>query len=216
VVVFNQPQHSKQTLIAKASQRSFMSSKVSRVVRDPDTTVADNSKEGDSEDEQDRSNAMNDAELHRLLHTRLLSAAVNTEVASSTAQRKKALEGRVLELANRSKLGHGEKYVRVTEHKKAAKHIRIGMKHKQKKKDEKQLEDAKNAGNYHPALKKLFGSSSDASKAAPKRERGLSMGIGRHTSSGLRLSKAEIATVNGPSSSGSRPRKGGGIIGKRR
>lgn len=62
-------------------------------------------------------------------------------MASSTAQRKKALEGRVLELANRSKLGHGEKDVRVTEHKKAAKHIRIGMKHKQKKKDEKQLEE---------------------------------------------------------------------------
>jgi hypothetical protein len=71
----------------------------------------------------------------------LLSAAVNTEVASSAAQRKKALEGRVLELANRSKLGHGEKDVRVTEHKKAAKHIRMGMKHKQKKKDEKQLEE---------------------------------------------------------------------------
>lgn len=88
-----------------------------------------------------RSNAKNDAELHRLLHTGLLSAAVNTEVASSAAQRKKALEGRVLELANRSKLGRGEKDVRVAEHKKAAKHIRIGIKEKQKKRDAKGLED---------------------------------------------------------------------------
>ena len=88
-----------------------------------------------------RSNAKNDAELHRLLHTGLLSAAVNTEVASSAAQRKKALEGRVLELANRSKLGRGEKDVRVAEHKKAAKHVRIGIKEKQKKRDVKGLED---------------------------------------------------------------------------
>ncbi|KAF8306999.1 hypothetical protein DL93DRAFT_2088278 [Clavulina sp. PMI_390] len=80
---------------------------------------------------------------------------------------------------------------------------------------------AKNVGNYHPALKKLFSSpasasassyqlSNEARKPAAKRERGLSMGIGRHTSSGLKISREDIARVNATGSgNGGAGRRGG-------
>lgn len=74
---------------------------------------------------------------------------------------------------------------------------------------------AKNVGNYHPALKKLFGAEEDKSnKPPPKRERGLAMGIGRHTSSGLKLSREEIERVNGPSSSSGGSGRGRGSGGR--
>jgi len=126
------------------------------------------------------------------------------------AHRRKALEGRVLELADRAKLGKGEKAVRDAEKGKAILRIREGMKSKQKDRDAVALEEAKNVGNYHPALKKLFGANAGEATAAPrKRDRGLAMGIGTHTKSGLRLSRDEIETVQGPSSSSSRGGGGG-------
>lgn len=63
-----------------------------------------------------------------------------------------------MELANRSKLGRGEKDVRVAEHKKAAKHIRIGIKQKQKKRDAKGLEEV---GTFWPVLLQICPVSDD-------------------------------------------------------
>ena len=51
-------------------------------------------------------------------------------------------------------------------------------------------------GNYHPIIKNLF-RPNDPPKPARKRIRGLSMGVGRYTSSGLQLSKEEVATAQG-------------------
>lgn len=48
-----------------------------------------------------------------------------------------------MELADRSKLGKGEKDVRSAERKKASLHVRIGMKEKQKSRDAKQLEEVR-------------------------------------------------------------------------
>lgn len=86
-------------------------------------------------------NAQNDALLHRLVHTQLLSGSLNPELNLTSAQRKKALEGRVLELAGSSKLGQGEKIVRAKERDKASKRIREGMLEKQKQRREKLLQE---------------------------------------------------------------------------
>jgi len=74
---------------------------------------------------------------------------------------------------------------------------------------------AKNLGNYHPTLKKLF----EASSSGPprKRERGMRMGIGKFSGGILKLSQDEISKVQDtPSRRGRRGGSGGrGRVGGR-
>lgn len=81
------------------------------------------------------SNIHNDALLHRLVHTQLLSGSLSPESSLTAAQRRKALAGRVSELAGGSKLGKGEHNVRQDEKKLASKRIRDGMMAKQTERD---------------------------------------------------------------------------------
>lgn len=73
---------------------------------------------------------------------------------------------------------------------------------------------AKNLGNYHPTLKKLFEpSSGSSSNKHHKRERGLKMGVGRFSGGMLKLSRDEISIAQGDtarSRGGSRGRVTGG------
>ncbi|KAJ6614329.1 hypothetical protein B0H10DRAFT_2045736 [Mycena sp. CBHHK59/15] len=152
-----------------------------------------------------RTNAQNDALLHRLVHTKLLSGSLNPELDLTPAHRRKALAGRVLELTGQAKLGKGERSVRESERNKAAKRVREGMVDKQKHRQKQQLEEAKNLGNYHPTIKKLFESSSTTSMAPNrKRDRGLKMGVGKFSGGMLKLSRDEISRVQ------DEPRRGGG------
>lgn len=90
-----------------------------------------------------RNNTQNDALLHRLVHTQLLSGVANPELNLTPAQRKKALAGRIQELAGHSKLGKGEKSVRAKEHSRASKQIRDGMAEKQAERRGKQLAEVR-------------------------------------------------------------------------
>ena len=87
------------------------------------------------------SNTRNDALLHRLVHTQLLSGSLNPELNMTAAQRRKALAGRVLELAGDSKLGKGERSIRQEERNQASKRVRDGMMAKQKERDVKLLDE---------------------------------------------------------------------------
>ena len=86
-------------------------------------------------------NAQNDALLHRLVHTQLLSGSLRPEQSLTSAQRKKAMEGRILELSGGSKLGRGEKMVRAQERDKASKRVREGLLDKQKQRREKLVQE---------------------------------------------------------------------------
>lgn len=86
-------------------------------------------------------NAQNDALLHRLVHTQLLSGSLRPELSLTSAQRKKAMEGRILELSMSSKLGQGEKMVRAQERDKASKRVRDGLLDKQKQRREKLVQE---------------------------------------------------------------------------
>ena len=88
------------------------------------------------------SNIRNDALLHRLVHTQLLSGSLNRELDMTAAQRRRALSGRVLELAGDSKLGKGECAVLQEEKQRASKRVRDGMAAQQKKRDAKSLDEA--------------------------------------------------------------------------
>lgn len=90
-----------------------------------------------------RPNRQNDVLLHKLIHTQLLSGAANSDELNLTgAQRRKALEGRVLELAEKSKIGKGESLVRKAERNKAAKRVRLGIEAKQRARMKQKLEEA--------------------------------------------------------------------------
>ena len=88
-----------------------------------------------------RTNSQNDALLYKLVHTKLLSGSLNPELDLTPAQRRKALAGRVEELAGASKLGRGEKNVRLAERNKASKRVREGMQGKQKEREHQRLEE---------------------------------------------------------------------------
>ncbi|KAH8999294.1 hypothetical protein EDB92DRAFT_1833452 [Lactarius akahatsu] len=181
-----------ETSSTKAQGKSFMSSKVSQL---SDQKSEHRKRNTNGEDEDDEiTNAQNDALLHRLVHTQLLSGSLNPELNLTSAQRKKALEGRVLELAGTSKLGQGEKTVRAKERDKASKRVREGMVEKQKQRREKLVQEAKEMGNYYPASKRLFQDPSEKNTRR-SRERGLRMGVGSFGGGMLRLSKREIETV---------------------
>lgn len=89
----------------------------------------------------DSTNAQNDAILHRLVHTKLLSGSLNPELELDHAQKTRALAGRVLELTGEAKLGKGESIFRREQRSKAAKRIRDGLVRKQREKEQKALEE---------------------------------------------------------------------------
>ncbi|KAJ7276289.1 hypothetical protein B0H12DRAFT_1065912 [Mycena haematopus] len=201
-------------LSSLAQKKAFMSSKVSKLREDPGVQQAESST---VEDEEERTNAQNDALLHRLVHTKILSGSLNADLNMTPAHRKKALAGRVLELTGQAKLGKGEKSVREGERNKAAKRVREGMLEKQKERQKQELEEAKNLGNYHPTIKKLFESTGTSTAPKRNRERGLRMGVGKFSGGMLKLSKEEISRVqDGPQRGKGRGRgRGGSSRGRR-
>ena len=84
-------------------------------------------------DRLDRSNLENDTLLQRMIHTKLLSGSLDPDLDLTPAQRKKALAGRIEEVAGASKTGKGEDKVRKAEHDRSSKHIRDGIRKKQAK-----------------------------------------------------------------------------------
>lgn len=88
-----------------------------------------------------RSNAQNDALLHKLIHTKLLSGSLNPDLRLPPAKKRKALEGRILELAGDAKLGKGERQVRDVERNKAAKRVREGIAQKREQRQRQELEE---------------------------------------------------------------------------
>ncbi|KAJ3785089.1 hypothetical protein GGU10DRAFT_269974 [Lentinula aff. detonsa] len=197
-----------QDVTTKYQGKAFMSSRISKLRENTSFDIKKTSEETD-EDIKERSNVQNDALLHKLVHTQLLSGSLNSELELTPAQRRKALSGRIVELTGNAKLGRGERLVRTAEHNKASKRVREGLVQKQKERRAAQLEETKNLGNYHPSLKRLLDPDSETAKPK-KRVRGLQMGIGSFKGGTLRLSRQEINSVQGQRSGMSGRGRGGG------
>ncbi|KAG0709543.1 hypothetical protein DFH29DRAFT_2223 [Suillus ampliporus] len=196
VVVFSDSRQKSSEQFSKVQKKAFMSSKVAKVTSVTEADASHQGGDNTQNDNEDLSNAQNDALLHRLVHTKLLSGSLNPELNLTHAKREKALSGRVLELAGKTKLGKGEVVVRAAERNKASKRVREGLLRKKDEREKQQLEEAKNLGNYHPTLKKLFDASSGSSDRT-KRLRGLGMGVGKFSGGTLKLSREEINSVTG-------------------
>jgi hypothetical protein len=72
--------------------------------------------------------------------------------------------------------------------------MRLGMDKKQKERDQKTLQEAKDIGIYDKSLKHLYAAASKP-KEQKKRDRGIGSGIGKMKGSTLVLSKTEIKRV---------------------
>ncbi|THV08642.1 hypothetical protein K435DRAFT_772087 [Dendrothele bispora CBS 962.96] len=191
VVVFADP--TKKDVRSDISQKkSFMSSKISKLSQN---AQPQKTKTITEDDEEERTNLQNDALLHKLVHTKLLSGSLNPELDLTPAQRRKALSGRIMELTGDARLGRGEKSVKEAERNKHSKRVREGLVAKEKERQKARLEEAKNLGTYHPSLKKLF--DSDSEPKVKKRQRGLQMGVGKFRSGVLQLSRHEIGSIHG-------------------
>jgi len=216
VIVFSDissTSNSKKDPATKSQLKALMSSKISKL-REEVRPESKRPSETTDEDLKERSNLQNDALLHKLVHTKLLSGSLNSELELTPAQRRKALSGRVLELSGDAKLGRGERSVRIAEHNKASKRVREGLMQKQKERRSAQLEETKNLGNYHPTLKRLF--DADSETKPKKRVRGLQMGIGSFKGGTLRLSREEISSVQGHRGGASSRGRGGNGRGRGR
>jgi len=190
-------------------RKAFMSSSISKMTAKTQPSSKTRKQESELEKEE-RSNLENDTLLQRMIHTQLLSGSLDPELNLTPAQRKKALAGRIEEVTGSSKTGKGEDKVRKAEHDRSAKHIRDGIRKKKAKVLSAKLEESKELGNYHPALKKVLGADEEKPRA-PKRVRGLGLGVGKFKGGVLHLSREEIQGING------RPgnRKGGSSRKKR-
>ncbi|KIL70137.1 hypothetical protein M378DRAFT_156193 [Amanita muscaria Koide BX008] len=192
VVVFSDPTSKRHhDPVSKAQMKAFMSSRISKLTSD---SVKIAPMEEEQENDEEKTNTENDALLHRLVHTQLLSGSLNPDLNLTSAERKRALAGRILELTGTEKLGKGEKGVIEAERRRAGKRVREGLASKQKERAKQHLEEAKNLGNYHPLLKKTFEASSKT-KTPGRRSRGLGMGVGRFNAGILKLSKEDISKV---------------------
>ncbi|TFL05770.1 hypothetical protein BDV98DRAFT_560617 [Pterulicium gracile] len=187
--------------------KAFMSSKVSKLRQE--STNDEQRPKYKQEIDEDRNNAYNDAMLHRMVHTKLLSGSLSEDISLKPAARRKAMEGRLLELTGSSKLGKGENIIRKGERNKASTRVRKGLQDKVQERRKEKLEEAKDLGNYHRSLKRVY-EDEDADRPKKKRDRGLSMGVGRFSGGVLKLSRDDIAKATGTSGRG----RGGGSRGR--
>ncbi|KAL5508145.1 hypothetical protein ACEPAH_5763 [Sanghuangporus vaninii] len=206
VVVFSGGTQSTGTKMSRSQAKSFMSPKVSKLRQEVNEVETNEYGDGDSEREEERTNVQNDKLLHKLVHTQLLSGSLNHELDLTPAQRRKALDGRVMEIAGNAKLGKGESKVRQEERKKAAKKVRMGLERKVEERRRKAVEEAKDLGNYHRSIKHLFEADEKKRSDRRKRERGLKLGVGKFSGGVLKLSRDDIASVRG----NARPTRGKG------
>lgn len=204
VIIFSGATTTKSTQ-SRAQLKAFMSSKVSRLKEE--AKKAEDGSHGDSDEADVIKNAKNDKLLHNLVHTQLLPSSLNPEMNSSSAQRRKFMEGRIVELAGGAKLGKGEKLLRKEEQNKHAKHVRDGLVEKHRKKQKQKLEDERELGNYHPIIKGLLDDSLP-SASNWKRQRGLGMGIGTFKGGYLDIAKETVKIHDGVRNQiGSKPKR---------
>ena len=63
-----------------------------------------------------------------MIHTQLLEGSLSSDLNMTPAQRRKALAGRIEEVAGSSKIGKGEQSIRKLEHNRSSKKIRDSIK----------------------------------------------------------------------------------------
>jgi hypothetical protein len=183
-------------------------------------------------DEEDQSNLALDKTLHDMLRTTLLPEHT-ASLASRPVDKRRAMSGRLAELAEFQLPGEGSKSVNDAHLSKHSAKIRTGIIHAQAKREQKAREEAKAAGSFVKGLGGLGGEGrgfkaekgrgeraglgEDTSKKKgmagrkdDKRDRGLSGGLGRFQGGMLTLTEREIERGNAVGERGSGRGRGRG------
>ncbi|KAG8916097.1 hypothetical protein FRC01_003377 [Tulasnella sp. 417] len=155
-----------------------------------------------------RSLNLKDKELFRLLHTQLLAGTTDSAVHQTNGERRRALQGRVIELAGGAKVGHGLKVLHHQYKVHQPKRTRDIIEKKEKATDSARKAEFEENGIFHKDNKRSLFLQVRKRKAKP-RLNGIGEGIGKYKDGTLTLSKADVASITGPSSGGG-SKKGGG------
>ncbi|KIO33950.1 hypothetical protein M407DRAFT_3705 [Tulasnella calospora MUT 4182] len=198
VVVFSEPRGSVSTSISKRDAKALMSSKVSKIHSTPG---ADDDQPTEADGEQEQSLNLKDKELFRLLHTRLLAGTTSSAVHQTNGERRRALQGRVIELAGGAKVGHGLKVLHHQYKVHQPKRTRDVIEKKEQATDAARKAEFEENGIFHKDNKKSLFLQVRKHKTKP-RLGGIGEGIGKYKDGTLTLSKAEIASITGTSSGG--------------
>ncbi|KAF9907874.1 hypothetical protein BX616_000308 [Lobosporangium transversale] len=177
--------------------KKFMSSKVSKLDEAPAPMETPLTSEEKAEELE---NKRNDAELHNLIKASRLLEQYNADQLDGVERRRHQRDQLVsLGIQKKEKI-------------KTPLQISFGMIAKQRERDLKELEEAKNNGMYHKSIKHTFAAAGGKKKEKPRSERGLKTSMGRYKNGMLTLTEREIKAVQreGVKKKPSGKRSGGG------
>ncbi|WVN89522.1 uncharacterized protein L203_104747 [Cryptococcus depauperatus CBS 7841] len=206
-----------QMSISNAERRAFLNGNSSKMMGI--TSISDylpgksRLKTSTAEDLEDANAASLDKTLHNMLLTNLLPSH-NSANASRPVDKRNAIQGRLMELANYELPGEGSKSLKGSLLGKHPASIRTGLLHKQQKREKAARQEAIESGSFIKGLgglgeglkrRKTIEQRASLGKDIKKkgmesrkkddsgRERGLGMGIGRFEAGTLKLSEGDVA-----------------------
>ncbi|KAF9314123.1 hypothetical protein BG003_004497 [Podila horticola] len=177
------------------SFKKFMSSKISKLDEAPAPMENPLTAEEKAEELE---NKRNDAELHSLIKASRLLEQYNADQLDG-ADRRRHQRDQLVNLGIQKK----EKI-------KVPFQISIGMMAKQRERDIKELEEAKNNGTYHKSIKHTFAAAGGKKKEKSRSDRGLKSSMGRFKNGTLILTEKEIKSVQREGVKKKTPKKKGG------
>ncbi|KAG0074742.1 hypothetical protein BGZ93_001516 [Podila epicladia] len=175
--------------------KKFMSSKISKLDEAPAPMENPLTAEEKAEELE---NKRNDAELHSLIKASRLLEQYNADQLDG-AERRRHQRDQLVNLGIQTK----EKI-------KVPFQISIGMMAKQRERDIKELEEAKNNGTYHKSIKHTFAAAGGKKKEKSRSDRGLKSSMGRFKNGTLILTEKEIKSVQREGVKKKTPKKKGG------
>ncbi|KAF9325548.1 hypothetical protein BG006_010979 [Podila minutissima] len=175
--------------------KKFMSSKISKLDEAPAPMENPLTAEEKAEELE---NKRNDTELHSLIKASRLLEQYNADQLDG-AERRRHQRDQLVNLGIQKK----EKI-------KVPFQISIGMMAKQRERDIKELEEAKNNGTYHKSIKHTFAAAGGKKKEKSRSDRGLKSSMGRFKNGTLILTEKEIKSVQREGVKKKTPKKKGG------
>ncbi|GJJ72544.1 hypothetical protein EMPS_04902 [Entomortierella parvispora] len=162
------------------SFKKFMSSKISKLDEAPAPMENPLTAEEKAEELE---NKRNDAELHTLIKSsRLLEQFAADQLDGADRRRHQRDQLVNLGIQKKEKL-------------KVPFQMSMGMMAKQRERDVKELEEAKNNGTYHKSIKHTFAAAGGKKKERSRSDRGLKTSMGRFKNGTLILTEKEIKSV---------------------
>ncbi|KAI9229588.1 MAG: hypothetical protein DHS80DRAFT_22239 [Piptocephalis tieghemiana] len=200
--------------MSKREYKAFMSSKVAKLSMDPTSTKKRGREEDKEEEEEERENKILDRELNALLSSKgsalqgLLKSGRTADIVEYCAEeslsgrsRRKAMDEKLTKLGMKNE---GKK-------KNIPLKMHLGMQKASVERGKKTLQEARESGMLTKALarqvEQSMGMGESKAKPSYRRDRGLSMGVGKYKDGALHISNREIKRIESQGNRGGRKKK---------